>query len=70
MALSSGAKLGPYEILAPLASSGRALFKKIEPSDLAGLYMFPSATFSRDGKSFAYSYLRTLSELYTVDGLR
>jgi serine/threonine protein kinase len=53
-----------------LANNHRELFKKIEPSDLVGLYLFPTVTFSRDGKAFAYSYIRTLSELYTVDGLR
>jgi Tol biopolymer transport system component len=53
-----------------LASGRRELFKKIGPSDLAGIYMFPSAWFTPDGKCYAYSYSHTLSQLYIVDGLR
>jgi serine/threonine protein kinase len=53
-----------------LATSHRELFKKIEPSDLVGLSLFPNVKFSRDGKAYVYSYIRTLSELYRVDGLR
>jgi hypothetical protein len=46
------------------------LFKKIGPTDLAGLHLFPSGSFTPDGKYYGYSYNRILSELYVVDGLR
>ncbi len=53
-----------------LASGRRKVFKTIEPTDRAGLYMFPGGAFTRDGKYYAYAYNRALSELYAVDGLR
>jgi Tol biopolymer transport system component len=53
-----------------LASGRRELFKKIGPSDLAGVFMFPDSWFTPDGKCYAYSYSRILSQLYIVDGLR
>jgi serine/threonine protein kinase len=53
-----------------LAAGRRELFKKIGPTDLAGLHVFPSGSFTPDGKYYGYSYNRILSELYVVDGLR
>jgi Tol biopolymer transport system component len=53
-----------------LASDRRELFKKLGPADSAGLFMFPSGSFTPDGKYYAYAYNRTLSELYAVEGLR
>ena len=53
-----------------LASGRRELFKKIGPPDPAGVNTFPSGSFTPDGKYYAYSYNRILSELYAVDGLR
>jgi eukaryotic-like serine/threonine-protein kinase len=52
-----------------LASGKRELFKKIGPSDPAGVLMV-GATFTPDGKSYAYSYFSSLSQLYLVEGLR
>jgi len=53
-----------------LASGRRQPFKKIGPTDPAGLFMFPSGLFTPDGKYYVYSYIRSLSQLYVVDGLR
>ncbi len=53
-----------------LNSGKRELFRKIAPQDSAGLFMFPEAFFSQDGKHYAYAYNRNLSALYSVDGLR
>jgi serine/threonine protein kinase len=53
-----------------LVSGRRELFKKIEPTDLAGVYMFPSILFTSDAKYYAYGYSRILSQLYIVQGLR
>jgi Tol biopolymer transport system component len=53
-----------------LASGRREPFKKIGPADTAGVFMPPSGRFTPDGKYYVYSYTRTLSELYAVDGLR
>jgi len=53
-----------------LVSGRRELFKKIEPTDLAGVYMFPGILFTSDAKYYAYGYSRILSQLYIVEGLR
>jgi len=53
-----------------LASGHREEWKEITPSDPAGIENLPSIRFSADGKSYAYSYYRDLSELYVVEGLK
>ncbi len=53
-----------------LATGKRAPFKEIVPADPAGAQSIPSIHFSADGKSYAYSLGRWLSDLYVVDGLR
>jgi len=52
-----------------LASGRRELFKKIGPSDPAGVVL-EDAAFTPDGKSYAYSFFNALSQLYLVEGLR
>jgi len=52
-----------------LATGRRELFKKIGPSDPAGV-MLEDAAFTPDGKSYAYSCFNALSQLYLVEGLR
>ena len=52
-----------------LASGRRELFKKIGPSDPAGV-MLVDAAFTPDGKSYAYSCFNALSQVYLVEGLR
>src|SRR5207302_8918015 len=51
-----------------LATGRRELFKKIGPSDPAGVALVDAA-FTPDGKSYAYSYFNALSQLYLVEGL-
>jgi eukaryotic-like serine/threonine-protein kinase len=53
-----------------LASGKRAPFKEIVPSDPAGAQSIVALRFSADGKSYAYSLGRWLSDLYVVDGLK
>jgi Tol biopolymer transport system component len=53
-----------------LATGQRELFKEIVPADPAGAQSIPSLHFSADGKSYAYSLGRFLSDLYVVDGLK
>jgi eukaryotic-like serine/threonine-protein kinase len=53
-----------------LASGKRSPFKEIVPSDPAGAQSIPAIHFSADGKSYAYSLGRWLSDLYVVDGLK
>ena len=52
-----------------LATGRRELFKKIGPSDPAGVTLVDAA-FTPDGKSYAYSCFNALSQLYLVEGLR
>ena len=53
-----------------MASGKRTPFKEIGPSDPAGAQSIPVIRFSADGKSYAYSLGRWLSDLYVVDGLK
>jgi hypothetical protein len=45
-------------------------WKEISPSDPAGLSSISRAVVAPDGKTYAYSYLRILSFLQLVDGLK
>jgi Tol biopolymer transport system component len=53
-----------------IATGRREPWKTIAPADTAGLKSIPSLRFSADGKSYAYSSFRILSDLYVVDGMR
>jgi Tol biopolymer transport system component len=52
-----------------LGSGKRELFKKIGPSDPAGVVLI-GMVFTPDGKYYGYSYYTLLSKLYLVEGLR
>ncbi len=52
-----------------LTGDNRELFKKIGPSDPAGVVL-EDAAFTPDGKYYAYSCFNALSHLYLVEGLR
>jgi Tol biopolymer transport system component len=55
-----------------LSSGRRDLWKRIEPADPVGwIGIQPAAVrMTPDGKSYAYSYWKTLTELYLVDNLK
>ncbi len=53
-----------------IATGHREPLKEIAPADPAGAQAIPSLVFSADGKSYAYSVGRILSDLYVVDGLK
>jgi Tol biopolymer transport system component len=53
-----------------IASGRREPFKEIMPADPAGVQSIPTMRFSADGKSYAYSVGRILSDLFIVDGLK
>jgi Tol biopolymer transport system component len=55
-----------------LATGRRELWKRIAPADPVGLIgIQPAAVrMTPDGKSYAYSYWKTLTELYLVDNLK
>jgi Tol biopolymer transport system component len=66
------AVLGSYSadvMRVDLISGRREVFKKLGPSDPAGVVL-GAAAFTPDGKSYAYSCFSALSQLYLVEGLR
>jgi len=63
--------LGSYSVdvmRVDLTNEKRELFKKIGPSDLAGVVLVDAA-FTPNGKYYAYSCFNALSQLYLVEGL-
>lgn len=53
-----------------LATGQRKLFKSFSPADPTGLFSNAPPQFSRDLKSYVYTYQRITSDLYIVDGLK
>jgi Tol biopolymer transport system component len=56
-----------------LASGRRTLLWELAPRDRAGVTLYHlnfNVRVTSDGKSYAYSFLRSLSELYLVEGLK
>ncbi len=53
-----------------IATGRRNPWKEIAPPDPAGVNSLPSLKFSADGKAYAYSAGRLISDLYVVDGLK
>ena len=53
-----------------VSTGSRKVIREILPEDLVGLDSVFALRVSRDEKSFAYSYQRSLSELYLVSGLK
>jgi hypothetical protein len=52
-----------------LSSGQRTLWKIIEPADAAGIDTVGRVLMSADNKTYVYSYVRTLSDLYLVQAL-
>ena len=52
------------------ASGRRELWKEILPADSAGVAPIGGVRMTSDGKSYAYSFMRVLAELFLVDGVR
>ncbi|HTO86390.1 MAG TPA: protein kinase [Thermoanaerobaculia bacterium] len=48
----------------------KTLWRELALADPAGVQGFPSVRVSPDGSAYAYSFMRFLSELYAVDGLK
>jgi dipeptidyl aminopeptidase/acylaminoacyl peptidase len=53
-----------------LATGKRTPWKQIVPADAAGVDAIGGIAITPDEKSYAYSYGRTLSDLYVVEGLK
>jgi Tol biopolymer transport system component/predicted Ser/Thr protein kinase len=53
-----------------IATGQRTFWKSFEPADAAGIDTIGRVSISADCKSYVYSYVRTLSDLYLVQGLK
>ena len=53
-----------------LATGRKELWKELMPADPAGVSTIAPVLITPDEKSYAYSYTRTLGDLYVVDGLK
>ena len=53
-----------------IATGKSTLFKELKPADMAGIDDMNSVLVTPDGKWYAYSYQRTLSHLFIVDGVK
>jgi len=53
-----------------LAQGKRTAWHELAPQDMAGVRRINSVSVAQDGRSYAYSYTRQVSDLYAVTGLR
>jgi hypothetical protein len=53
-----------------LASGKRSLVREISPADVTGVTRISSLQVTPDGRAYCYSFMRSLSRLYMVGGLR
>jgi outer membrane protein assembly factor BamB len=53
-----------------MTTGDRSLWKELTPPDPAGVLLIGPILMTADGKSYVYSYRRTLDELFLVEGLR
>jgi eukaryotic-like serine/threonine-protein kinase len=53
-----------------LASGKRTFLREVSPADATGVTRISSIQLTPDGKSYCYSFMRALSRLYVVDGLK
>ena len=53
-----------------VATGRRELWKELVPSDSAGVTEVGSVIPTPDGRSYVYSYIRELSDLYVVEGVK
>ena len=53
-----------------IATGKRKLWKELVPADAAGIDTIRRITITPDAKAYVYGYIRTLSDLYAVEGLK
>jgi eukaryotic-like serine/threonine-protein kinase len=53
-----------------LATGRRELWRTVSPADPAGVFSVTNFLVTADGRSYAYSFSRVLSDLYVVEGVR
>ena len=65
-----GRELPTHIVLVEMATGREEPWRDIMPADPTGIVGLFGIRISPDGRSYAYSYGRTLSDLYVVDGVR
>jgi Tol biopolymer transport system component/predicted Ser/Thr protein kinase len=61
----------PAKVFALEVSTGkRKLWKELVPADSAGIDTIRGITITPDARAYVYGYIRTLSDLYVVEGLK
>jgi dipeptidyl aminopeptidase/acylaminoacyl peptidase len=66
-----GHKMAPAKIYRlNIVNGQRQFFKEISPSDEVGLCGMSKIVFSANGRAYVYGYIRQLSELYLVNGVK
>ena len=53
-----------------VATGRREPWKELAPADLAGVAGVTNIVLTPDARSYAYTYVRRLSNLYLVEGLK
>jgi len=53
-----------------LSTGKRKLWKELVPADAAGIDTIRGITITPDARAYVYGYIRTLSDLYVVEGLK
>ena len=53
-----------------LSTGKRKLWKELVPADAAGIDTIRGINITPDAKAYVYGYIRTLSDLYQVEGLK
>jgi len=53
-----------------LTTGKRELWKELTPPDPAGISSLSPPSIASDGKTYAYSYNRILSDLFLAEGLK
>ena len=53
-----------------LSTGKRKLWKELVPADAAGIDTIRAITITPDAKAYVYGYIRTLSDLYVVEGIK
>ncbi len=68
--LYQGAEVPTVVYRLDLATGRRTSWKQLAPPDPSGLVSIGPIAIAPDGKSYAYSYYRILSDLYLIQGLK
>jgi hypothetical protein len=53
-----------------VATGAKELWKELLPADAAGVTQVGTVVPTPDGRAYVYSYIRLLSEMYVVEGLK